>query len=382
MTLIDLIPKAPVVPLAISLLVAASSCGSHGAGDSGARSELDSLRSLQQASGGKVTNNSYDRSLPDGTPGRHMHRIAAAEILPVACCSGEILEIKSTARGRCNISVYNATEKRLLGSREVNPEIEWNIPIEDDGIYALQITPVNSVGGDVPSAAYSISFSGDVMAERPTVAVNLVTASKNDFMAYPTMGLQTSDVFKAPKRIALRGHMKAALSGYSRGIVTVPVPEGTDLLAYSLRVSNNENSVGTDGKFSNRLTSSYNKVKILGIPVYEGSAGFNLGSLLFDARPPREDDAFCNLFVFDDATGARQFQNSTGDASTFNYNVDLSQIGTQSCTGELPCAGRSNIYLGFENERMRYDTYIWLEVTAIKHRTEYLKPEFSIRHDS
>ena len=377
MTLPYKIYKVSGTAAAVLLLAATTAC-SGGGGDANraGMSELDSLLALQESAKKDTPSNPYGSSLSSGTYGRPMHRIVDTETKAVYCYAGETLMIKSSAKGRCRISLYNATENKHLGSREVNPQIDWSIPIAVDGIYAMQITSVDN-DKEAPSASYTLSFPDSDSTDRPEVAVNVVSASKSDLMSYATTGIRTVDVFKEPKRIALRANVKAAFSGHSRAIVTVPVPSGADLLVYSLRVSNNENSVAADGKFSNRLASNYNKVKLLGIPVYESNSGYNLGSLLFDARPPSEDDAFCSMFVFDSAAGARKFQSTSGKSENLYYNVDLSQIGTQSCTGELPCSGRSNIYLGFENERMRYDTFIWLEVTAIIQKTDYLKPEFS-----
>ena len=49
-------------------------------------------------------------------------------------------------------------------------------------------------------------------------------------------------------------------------------------------------------------------------------------------------------------------------------------MGTQSCNGRLNPHGKSMMYMGFENERMRYDNYIWIEVVALRHTIKYIKP--------
>ena len=40
--------------------------------------------------------------------------------------------------------------------------------------------------------------------------------------------------------------------------------------------------------------------------------------------------------------------------------------------------GKQTIYLGFENERMRFHNYVWLEVIAISPKTEYFNAKYTI----
>ena len=99
--------------------------------------------------------------------------------------------------------------------------------------------------------------------------------------------------------------------------------------------------------------------------------------ILGDTRPPREEDAYCNFYVFKSRSDAKRWQDGTAGGANFSYDVDQSQQGTQSCNGRLiPAKGQSNVYLGFENERFRYDTYIWL--VSLSETTSYTTPTYSI----
>jgi hypothetical protein len=53
-------------------------------------------------------------------------------------------------------------------------------------------------------------------------------------------------------------------------------------------------------------------------------------------------------------------------------------MGMQSSTGRIPVKGVKNIYLGFENERTRYNNYVWIELLAVQPNTEYYKTEYYI----
>ena len=70
-------------------------------------------------------------------------------------------------------------------------------------------------------------------------------------------------------------------------------------------------------------------------------------------------------------TQAKQFQDGTKKASELSYDVDYSTLGTQSCAQRIPAKGARTIYLAFENERIRYANYIWVEVMTAVLNTEY-----------
>ena len=58
---------------------------------------------------------------------------------------------------------------------------------------------------------------------------------------------------------------------------------------------------------------------------------------------------------------------------------DYSTIGTQSCHGRVPVKGEKTIYLAFENERMRYTNYLWVDVEAVVPQTVYYTTKYSIK---
>ena len=99
--------------------------------------------------------------------------------------------------------------------------------------------------------------------------------------------------------------------------------------------------------------------------------------LLDDNRPIKDEDAYCNMYVFYSQTEAKKFQDGV-NPSSLDYIVDYSQMGTQSCNGRIPVKGKSTIYLGFENERMRYSNYIWIEVIASTPKKEYHKLHYKL----
>ena len=81
--------------------------------------------------------------------------------------------------------------------------------------------------------------------------------------------------------------------------------------------------------------------------------------------------------MFFDAGQARKFQDGV-PASKLKYHVDYSTLGTQSCNGRIPAKGNKTIYLAFENERMRYNNYVWLEAIGAVPTVEYVTEKYSL----
>jgi hypothetical protein len=173
--------------------------------------------------------------------------------------------------------------------------------------------------------------------------------------------------------------LKAVFSGNSKALVAIQVPAGATDILYSIRIATSEKNRSEDGEFHDNLSRSYTRIKFLGLPIYEKSSSNGLlNTLLDDNRPIRDEDAYCNMYVFRNQTQAKQFQDGTKLASQLNYDVDYSTMGTQSCNGRIPVKGHKTIYLAFENERMRYTNYLWVEVEAVVPNTVYYKTTYSI----
>ena len=163
------------------------------------------------------------------------------------------------------------------------------------------------------------------------------------------------------------------------GAIAVQVPTGATDILYSMRIDTDEYDRSEDGQFHENLNASYKKVKFLGLPLYEKerSSGL-LNALLEDNRPKRDENAYCNMYVFRSQTQAKQFQDGTKPASELSYDVDYSTLGTQSCNGRIPTKGSKTIYLGFENERVSYTNYLWVEADVVVPNTVYYTTKYTV----
>ena len=203
---------------------------------------------------------------------------------------------------------------------------------------------------------------------------------KGSVGAVAVPGIAMRKCFEEPRKFTLRGQIKAAFSGNAQALVAVTVPAGATDILYSMRIATSEQDRSDDGQFHDNLTRSYKRIKFLGLPLYEKSSSNGLlNTLLDDNRPIREEDAYCNMYVFRNKTQAKKFQDGTKTAAGLDYDVDYSTLGTQSCNGRIPVNGAKTIYLGFENERMRYTNYLWVEVEAVVPETVYYTTKYSIK---
>jgi hypothetical protein len=303
--------------------------------------------------------------------------MSARDTKPFYLNAGEVLFVEHSSSEAITLRISNADVQRALKISS-STRIRDSLKIAYSGVYTIDLLPkakcYSSLNVEVrPSSSAGIYGRKSVQSE--TVACN-----KGEWGAKAVKAIRMHNCFEEPRKLTLRGQLKAMFSGNSKALVAVQVPAGTTDILYSVRVSTSEQSHSTDGEFHNNLTRSYKKIKMLGLPLYEKEKTRGVFMrLLDDNRPIREEDAYCNMYVFRNQAQAKQFQDGTKSASQLNYDVDYSTVGTQSCNGRIPTKGAKTIYLGFENERMRYVNYIWVEVVAVTPTTEYYTTKYSVQ---
>ena len=304
-------------------------------------------------------------------------KLSAPQRFPCYLNADDRVTLTLDCQGDVIASFYDIRQQRRIRQWNANNPISDSIAIVTGGIYMLELSPVNGEA----IASLTMSYRGTDPNYRHRVQGKLVACRKGDFLSLAVDSVLVASVFKEPKKVALRGNLKSMFSGKSRVVVPVAIPSGCNALLYSLRISTNEKTISSDGGFADRLSVASSRVKLFGVNVYEkhtpGSSVID--RLLFSTRPPREEDAFCNMYVLTDAVQAKKFQDETDSSGNYRYDVNQSQMGTQSCNGQLLPGGYKTLYLGFENERMRYDNYIWLEVAALAYTKKYVRPVYRVR---
>ena len=301
----------------------------------------------------------------------------ATETYPVYLQKGETLNVLASSQQAFTLKISNANSRSVLKSYTGKTSVEHSMEIKNTAIYLVEIIPTKAQYMDL-SIKYKINDWARLTS--PTaIETEQVECGKGDFGAKSVSGILMQKCFDEPRKFTLRGQLKAAFSGNSKALVAVQVPAGATDILYSMRIATSEKNRSEDGEFHDNLSRSYTRIKFLGLPIYEKSSSNGLlNTLLDDNRPIREEDAYCNMYVFRNQTQAKQFQDGTKLASQLNYDVDYSTMGTQSCNGRIPVKGHKTIYLAFENERMRYTNYLWVEVEAVVPNTVYYKTTYSV----
>lgn len=303
--------------------------------------------------------------------------LEATQNYPIYLERGDKLIYRIETEKPADVRIYNADSHQLLKTYAGKTLVRDSINISFSAIYLVQVTPKTRQYTNIKIGYKTQDVSR--LAGTKSVRVDSVEAQKGDFLAAPVRGIKMTNLFDEPRKFTLRGQLKAAFSGSYRAIVALQVPAGATDVLYSLRISTNESNKSTDGDFYRDMETSYRRIKVLGLPIYESHRGSGLiATLLGENVPPREEDAYIDMYVFYSAAQAKKFQDGTAP-STLSYNVDYSTMGTQSCNGRIPSKGYKTIYLGFLNERMRYNNYVWLEALSAVPHTEYFKPVFTVR---
>ena len=296
---------------------------------------------------------------------------------PIYLEKGDKLYYEIVLQSPIPVKLYNVDTKSVLRSYN-KATVKDSLVIGHSGIYLLEIVPKSAQYASIDISYYT--ENKDRIYNPKTVKTETISCSKGDFRAYGVNGIKLIRLFEEPRKFTLRGQLKAAFSGSAIALVAVQVPAGATDILYSMRIDTSESGRSSDGKFHDNLNASYKKVRFLGMPLYEKtySSGL-LNTLLDDNRPLRDEDAYCNMYVFRNQSLAKQFQDGTKMASELKYDVDYSTLGTQSCNGRIPTNGSKTIYLGFENARVRYTNYLWVEAEAVVPTTEYYTTKYTAK---
>lgn len=272
---------------------------------------------------------------------------------------GDKLCISASSDKPFDLRLYNADSKKEIKSW--HNTMSDTITINNSAVYLVEVMPKQGNYMD-----YRIAYKS-MESKSHGVHATEEECRKGEFGATASERIDMVKLFDEPYRVGLRGQLKAAFSGNMRALVPVQIPKGCTEIMYNLSVTTNERIPSKTEDFDKRLRTYYRKVKLVGVNVYESESGSDLiDGLLLNTRPVKEEDAFCNMYVFTSRAEAKRFQDGTEGARKFKYDVEHSRVGTHSCNGRMRFAGAKTIYLGFENARMRYDNFITLEVVGVK----------------
>lgn len=304
------------------------------------------------------------------------------EAFPVYLERGDKLFYTIEAEDAANVKIYNVDSKKLEKGYNGKKLVKDSMQIKFKGVYLVEIVPKNRQHINIEITYRPSSL--ERLTNPQKIETKEVEGKKGDFRVKAVQGIAMKNLFEEPRKFTLREGWKAMFSGSKRAIVAIQVPSGASDIFYSLRISTNEGDRYSDGEFYNGMERSYKKIKMLGLPVYETKSESEshkgssiISTLLGDNKPIKEGDAYINMYVFTNSAQAKKFQDGA-DVSNLSYNIDYTTLGTQSCNGRIPAKGCKVIYLGFENERMRYTNYVWLEAISSVLHTEYFKTEYTV----
>lgn len=296
---------------------------------------------------------------------------------PVYLERGDILYYNIGLQKPGTVKLYNTDARALLKTYSQKTKVTDSLVIANKGIYLVEIVP-----GGTQYASVDITYR---MADHAHLVQKVnseeIESKAGDFRVVSNKGVVLKAAFDQPRKFTLSSQLKSTFTtaAKSKAVVAVQIPAGATEVLYNLRISTSEQDQYSDGKFPDNMNLSYKKVRFLGLPLYETSSGSGLfSSLLDDNRPKREEDAFCNMYVFRSQSAAKLFQDGSKMASELQYDVDYSTLGTQSCNGRIPTKGARTIYLAFENERVRFTNYIWVEVLTATPTTEYHTTKYTL----
>ena len=296
---------------------------------------------------------------------------------PVYLERGDILYYNIGLQKPATVKLYNADARTLLKTYAQKAKLTDSLVVANKGIYLVEIVPGGTQYADI-NITYRMADHGHSVK---SIKSEEIEGKAGDFRVVSNKGITMKSAFNEPRKFTLSSQLKSTFTSAAKSIalVAVQVPAGATEILYSLRISTSEQDRYSDGKFPENMNNTYRKIRFLGLPIYESTRNSGLlNTLLDDNRPLREEDAYCNMYVVRTQWAAKQFQDGTKQASQLQYDVDYSTLGTQSCNGRIPTKGAKTIYLAFENERVRYSNYIWIEAVTATPTTEYHTTKYTL----
>ena len=219
---------------------------------------------------------------------------------PVYLKKGEKLYCNIESSATVTAKLYNADNESLVKSYQ-HSKITDSLTVANTGIYLLELAPQSKVYANV-SLGFRPAESSDIY-NRPAIYSEQVECKKGDMGAVAVAGVNLQNCFDEPRKFTLRGQLKATFSGNAKALVAVQVPAGATDILYSMRIATSEQDRASDGEFHDNLTRSYKRIKFLGLPLYEKTTSNGLlNTILDDNRPIRDEDAYCNMYVFRNQT--------------------------------------------------------------------------------
>lgn len=299
------------------------------------------------------------------------------EAINLHASKGDSIILEMSFENQADVKLYNADSKKLVKSFIGKTQVSDCFRAPNSAIYVVEINPRGSQYADL-SVSIAISSLQQYLNYK-AVEYELVPCEKNDFRAVAVSAIRTQNIFEEPRKHTLRSGIKSLFSGSDRALIAVEVPYGTSDILYSLRISTSEEARSSDGEFKSNTDLTYHRIKFLGLPIYDSSRGYGIISQILDDNVPyREEEAYCSMYVFYNAAQAKKFQDGKVGISECAYDVTNSRVGTQSCNGRINAKGKSVIYFGFINDRLRYQNYIWFEALASINCTEYYNAKFTL----
>jgi|GEM_PF-2054165 hypothetical protein len=207
------------------------------------------------------------------------------------------------------------------------------------------------------------------------IKTDTLIVSKNTKGSIEGKKLKHEKVFNEPKKFVVSKNM--SFSGESKVYAPIELPQNTVEFIYTLRISGSTDKLTEDGRLYNQVSSSYKKVRFLGLPLWEseGNGSSITREILNSIFKPKTDNYTLNVFFFDSGKELKKFVNYTGSdyPSAFAYDINNSAISTESRVGLIKKPRSGFSYIGLQTNSTFTDTYAWLDAIALSEVKYYYR---------
>jgi hypothetical protein len=279
---------------------------------------------------------------------------------------GDTIQVKlSCDKPFSVVSIIEERSGRVIKKFWNNILVDYNFVTFTDNVYTLKITFSNGAYLSCKISKIPIDLSSKFAKYK--IQRDSVRVQKKTRRSIMSKEIKFESVYNEPKKFILSGALR---SGASKIYAPIRVPKKCKEFIYRLRISGDEDKIGQDGNLINEVSSSYRKIKVLGLPVWESNkTSSSLTRELFNliSDPMKEEDYTANIFFFNNESEVKKFvsYNGVDFGNAFKYDLKNSALGSQSRNGLVKSPKLGYSYLGLNTNSNFSNTHIWLDVVAL-----------------
>ena len=309
------------------------------------------------------------------------------EVVRVAAPVNDSLVLVGDFNEPTSLKVTLLTNDSIVYSKIEPRQFNSKILIPETGIYDVELSTEHMNFGSVSILRQKINKSA--LNYKYSVAFDTVIGEKPFMNSMSTSDYTFTEVFSQPRKVTINSKGKKAFTGTGENRVVVPIEIPANTMEWIYRFSfsyrdqpqfhnslrndlyKGSNSLKDEGLLMSSLSNSSlaTTMQIADPGTIIATGALDVMGVLYENldKVPNEE-AYLNYYLIDNEVDAKNFL----EEDSFEYVLESSQRNIQSTTGRENYTDKRLLYLAFENNNLREQVYVEVQVTAVSVKSYYM----------